>query len=42
MEKKGGLGLGETLFIMERIDILITRVGEKDGEDKFLVRGQTF
>lgn len=25
-------GLGETLFIMGRIDIFITRVGDEDGE----------
>lgn len=38
MEK--GWGRGETLFIMGRIDIFITRAGEEDGGDKFLVRGQ--
>lgn len=27
-----GGGLGETLFIMGRIDIFITRVGDEDGE----------
>lgn len=43
MEKRewgGGGGQGETLFIMGRIDIFITRVGQEDGGDKFLVRGQ--
>lgn len=38
--EKGGAGWGETLFIMGRIDIFITRAGEEDGGDKFLVRGQ--
>lgn len=37
-----GVGKGRDTIHNERIDIFITRAGEGDRGDKFLVRGQTF